>query len=314
MIEVTFRDPIFLWFLLSIPFLVITHFYSLKYTLRKAVRFANFEALSRVSGGESLSRNIPLLILRTFTLFFLVASVAGPTLWYTGQSSEHNYVIALDASGSMLADDFEPNRLEAAKSAALLFIDNIKARVKVGVVSFSGIGFVEQLLTEDMSKAKLGIQSLQIKSIHGTAIGEALKASANLLIGEEDKSRVVVLLTDGRENVATREELNKVINYVEYHHVVVHTIGVATEEGGKLPGLEAISTIDEATLMHISNSTGGNYYRARSTEELTGAYEDIISVTRTKLPLKLGVPFLLLAMLLLAMEWALVNTKFRTIP
>ena len=107
MIQITFRDPIFLWFLLSIPFLMITHFYSLRYVTRKAVRFANFEALSRVSGGEALSRNIPLLILRTITLFFLICSVSGPTLWYTGQSSENNYVIALDASRSMLADDFE---------------------------------------------------------------------------------------------------------------------------------------------------------------------------------------------------------------
>jgi Ca-activated chloride channel family protein len=313
MIEITFNDPIFLWLLLSIPFLIITHFYSLQYIKRRAMRFANFEALNRVSGGQSLSRNIPLLIIRLFTLFFIVCAVAGPSLWYLGQSSDSNFVLALDASGSMLADDFEPNRLEAAKSAANLFVDNIEAKVKIGIVSFSGIGYVEQFLTEDKSKIKLAIDNTQIKSVHGTAIGEALKASANILLDEE-KARTLVLLTDGRENVAAREELDKIIEYVKYHNIVVHTIGVATEEGGKLPGVGAVSTIDEGMLIHVSNSTGGNYYRAKTPEELSDAYDAITKITETKVPVKLGMPFMLVALILLALEWALVNTKFRTIP
>lgn len=311
--DLTFDNPIFLWLLLSIPFLIVTHFYSLQYIKRRAMRFANFEALSRVSGGQNLSKNIPLLIIRLFTILFLVSAVAEPTLWYMGQSSEYNYVLALDASGSMLASDFEPNRLEAAKVAATEFVDSIEARVKIGVVSFSGIGYVEHMLTDDMSKIKLAIADTQAKSIHGTAIGEALKASSNLLI-PENKARVIVLLTDGRENVATQNELNKVINYVNYHNIVVHTIGVATEEGGKLPGLDAISTIDEPTLIRIANSTGGKYYKAETPEQLAEAYGAITNITETKVPLRLAMPFMLLALLLLAIEWALVNTKFRTIP
>ncbi|MBW2984576.1 VWA domain-containing protein [Candidatus Woesearchaeota archaeon] len=313
MIEFTFTDPIFLWLLLSIPFLIITHFYSLQYIKRRAMRFANFEALNRVTGGQALSKNIPLLIIRLFTIFFLISAVAGPSLWYLGQSSDYNYVLALDASGSMLADDFKPDRLEAAKSAANQFVDSIKARVKIGIVSFSGIGYVEQLPTEDKSKIKLAIDNIQIKSVHGTAIGEALKASSNLLVGEE-KARVIVLLTDGRENVATREELDKIIDFVNYHNIIVHTIGVATEEGGKLPGLEIVSTVDEEMLTHISDSTGGEYYRATTPEELASAYESITKIAKVKVPMRLAMPFMLLAMILLAVEWTLVNTKFRTIP
>ena len=313
MIELTFTDPIFLWLLISIPFLIITHFYSLQYIKRRAMRFANFEALNRVTGGQALSKNIPSLIIRLFTLLFLISAVAGPSLWYLGQSSEYNYVLALDASGSMLADDFEPNRLEAAKAAATQFVDSIKARVKIGIVSFSGIGYVEHLLSEDKSKIELAIDNTQIKSVHGTAIGEALKASSNLLLSEE-KARIIVLLTDGRENVATREELDKIIGFVNYHNIVVHTIGVATEEGGKLPGLDIVSTIDEEMLMYISESTGGEYYRARTPEELAEAYVAITKIEETKVPMRLAMPFMLLALILLAIEWTLVNTKFRTIP
>ncbi len=313
MISLTFNDPIFLWLLLSIPFLILTHFYSLQYIKRRAMRFANFEALSRVSGGQTLSQNIPLLIIRLFTILFLVSSVAGPTFWYTGQSSEYNYVLAIDASGSMLADDFQPNRLEAAKSAAKQFIESVKAKVRIGIVSFSGIGYVDQMLTEDMSKVELAIDEIQIKSTHGTAVGEALKASTNLLI-PENKARVVILLTDGRENVATSEEIGKIIDYVKYHNVVVHTIGMATEEGGTLPGIEAVSTIDEPMLIRIANSTGGQFYKAETPEQLADAYTSVTKIEKTQVPLNLAMPLMLLSLLLLAVEWALVNTKFRTIP
>lgn len=312
-IEITFSDPIFLWLLLSVPFLILTHFYSLQYIKRRAMRFANFEALNRVSGGQSLSKNIPLLIIRLFTILLMVLAVAGPTLWYLGQSSENNYVLALDASGSMLADDFEPNRLEAAKKAANDFVESIEARVKMGIVSFAGVGFTEQFLTDDVSKIQFAINNIQTKSIHGTAIGEALKTSANMLLSEE-KSRTIVLLTDGRENVATREEIDKILSFVNYHNIIVHTIGVATEKGGQLPGLEAVSTLDEDMLTHISNSTGGNYYRAQTPGELDAAYEAITNIEKTQVPLRMGMPFMLTALLLLAVEWALVNTKFRTIP
>ena len=106
-------------------------------------------------------------------------------------------------------------------------------------------------------------------------------------------------VTDGRENVATREELDKIIGFVNYHNIVVHTIGVATEEGGKLPGLDIVSTVDESMLMYISNSTGGNYYRATTPEELTGAYEAITKIEETKVPMRLAMPFMLLAMIII---------------
>ncbi len=311
--EITFTNPIYLWFLVSIPFLVLTHFFTLKYVKRRAMRFANFEAISRVTGGQALSKNMTLLLIRMFTLLFLILSASGSILWYKGQSSDYNYVLTIDASGSMLADDIDPNRIEAAKDAAVLFVDNLKARAKIGVVSFAGIGSVEQNLIEDYVATKETIRSIQIKTIHGTAIGDALVASSNLLITEE-KAKLVILLTDGRENIATEEELDKVIDHLKDNHITVNTIGVGTSAGGMLPGIEVLSTLDEPMLMKIAESTGGTYFRAENKEELEGIYKTMASSKEADLPVNLSVPFMLIALALLFLEWGLINTKYRTIP
>ncbi len=311
--EITFTNPIYLWFLVSIPFLILTHFFTLRYVKRRAMRFANFEAISRVTGGQALSKNITLLFIRMFTLLFLILSAAGIILWYRGQSSDYNYVLTIDASGSMLADDIEPNRLEAAKEAAILFVDNLKSRAKIGVVSFSGVGSVEQRLEEDYTKTKETIKNIYIKTIHGTAIGDALVASSNLLV-TEDKAKLVILLTDGRENIATEEELRKVIEHLKDEHVTVNTIGIGTSEGGMLPGIEMISTLDEPTLITIAEETNGKYYRADDKNELEEIYKAMATATEADLPVKLSVPFMLAALALLFLEWGLINTKYRTIP
>jgi len=107
MISLTFTNPFYLWLLVSIPLLIITHFFVLNYLNRRAVKFANFEAVKRVTGSKlelknvkTVSKNRLLLIIRTFVLFFLIISIAGPVLWYSGQSSEFDFVIAIDASSS----------------------------------------------------------------------------------------------------------------------------------------------------------------------------------------------------------------------
>lgn len=311
--EITFNNPIYLWFLVSIPFLILTHFFTLKYVKRRAMRFANFEAISRVTGGQALSKNYTLLCIRMFTLLFLILSAAGTILWYRGQSSDYNYVLTIDASGSMLADDIKPNRLEAAKDAAVLFVDNLKARAKIGVVSFSGVGSVEQKLIEDYTATKETIRNIQIKTIHGTAIGDALVASSNILV-TEDKAKLIILLTDGRENIASEEELSKVIGYLKNEHVTVNTVGIGTSAGGVLPGIDMVSTLDEEFLTRVAEATGGNYYRAESKEELEDVYKVMASSTEADLPVKLSIPLMLAALAFLFLEWGLINTKYRTIP
>ncbi|MBN1156714.1 VWA domain-containing protein [Candidatus Woesearchaeota archaeon] len=318
MAELVFTNPNYLWLLLSIPLLIATHFFILKNLKTKAWKFANFEAIRRVTGATPnikntfvLSRNIFLLVIKLVILTVLIFSVADPILWYYGKSTSNNFVLAIDSSSSMLADDFQPNRFVAAKAAAVDFLNNIAVATKVGVVSFAGTSFAELSLTQNIGDAKQRISKLDIQRIGGTDLGEALITSVNVLLPEE-KSRTIVLLTDGRSNVGTAVE--KGIAYAVENRVIVHTIGIGTEQGGRFLKIDILSKLDEETLREIAEKTGGNYYKATSEEELQKAYDEIATLTMEKLSLRLQFPLLLLALALIFTEWGLVNTKYRTLP
>jgi Ca-activated chloride channel homolog len=310
---ITFSDQIYLWLLFVLPFFIITDLYSLKYVRKRAMRLANFEAIKRVSGAGKFTINWFILIMRVIVIFSLIFSAAGLIFWYEGISGENNFVLAIDASGSMLADDFIPNRLEAAKEAAILFVDSVNPTTKIGVVSFSGIGEIDNGLTINKFDTKQAINSIQFKTIHGTAIGDAIKVSSNLLVTDE-KPKVIILLTDGRENVASESDLLKVVEIAKKNRITIHTIGIGTETGGQVPGISLLSTIDEETLKNIASFTNGNYFRTESKEQLKESYNKIAATTISNIPLPLRLPLLLLALFILFIEWGFLNTKFRSIP
>lgn len=309
--EITFINPQYLWMLFIIPALILTHFYGLKFTRKKAIKFSNFEALARVTGGQKLSMNLPLLLLRFFTLLFLIFALSGPILWYSGQGGDFNFVVAIDSSGSMLANDFSPNRLDAAKEAAKEFVDNVPGDSRIALLSFSGTPFIKSTLIDDREELILAIDGMDIEFSSGTAIGDAVIAGANLLV-EEEKGRVLVLLTDGQSNVGT--VIEKAINYANDRYVTVNTIGMGTEEGGKFGGIEAISIMDEELLQYISKNTGGSFYKAQNNDELATAYREIARTSTKKMPLKLTLILIIFTFITLSIEWILVNTKFRSIP
>lgn len=308
--EIIFKDPQYLWFLISIILLIAIHFYTLKHQKRKALRFANFDAIARVTGEEILSKNIMLLFIRVAALFFVTLALAGTVVWYSGQTSEAGFVLAIDASTSMSATDFSPSRIEAAKSSAVKFVELVGTDTKVGVVSFSGASFIEQDLSEEYSKVKESIRGIQISSYGGTDLGEAIISATNLLL-KETKPRVLVLLTDGRSNIGVPVE--DALSYANENKVTIHTIGVGTPEGGTFAG-EAISRLDEESLKTIALNTEGNYYSASDKESLERAYQQIVRLNKQRVSFNASPVFTLLALLVLFIEWALISTKYRILP
>lgn len=317
--EVTFSNPFFLVFLVSIPLMIISHLFTLRYLKRRAFKFANFEAIKRVVGETKpitsntyiLSQNLPLLITRILLISVLVLSAAGMVFWSFGQSSDFNYVLAIDASSSMLADDFYPSRLEAAKSASINFVDSVSSETTVGIVSFSGAAFIETELTSNRGDVKDKIRSVDIKSVGGTDIGEAIITSTNVLLKEE-KARVIVLLTDGQSNVGT--SVYDAIDYANDNQVIVYTIGVATKEGGSFMRIKSISQLDEETLVEIAQRTGGEYFRAEDRTALSKAFREIAFSHRESIPTNLSMGLLLVALVLIFLEWGLISTKYKSIP
>ncbi|HJX05904.1 MAG TPA: VWA domain-containing protein [Candidatus Nanoarchaeia archaeon] len=319
MIKLTFENPIFLWYLLSIPLLIYTHFYLFRHAKVKAMQFANFEALKRVTGERLITKNIIILTLRVLTLTCVIMAATGAVFWYEGMVNENDFVIAIDVSASMTAQDVLPTRFDAAKNAALEFVDKLESKSNIGIITFSGTTLIETTLIDNKATVKKTIENLEITKTGGTDISGAIITGTNILLSSE-KGKAIILITDGSNTVGAFIEgsVENSIEYAQKNHVIVHAIGVGSESGpiGYLPEYYNISAMyNENTLLKISNSTGGYYFKAMDEATMSQAYKEI-SRTADKgfIPVKLSHGLILTVLILLFLEWGLISTRFRRIP
>ncbi len=315
----TFDNPGYLWLLISLPLLAITHFILLRYSKRKAMKFVNFEAMKRVSGVTLLTKNIPILIIRLGVLLLLILSAAGTTFWYYGQTNENDFVLAIDTSASMTTKDFAPSRLEAAKGAAIEFVNSLTTKTEVGLVTFSGVAFIEQLPTSNFLKIKQKINDIDVMVAGGTDLSSAIITSSNMLLNSR-KGKTIVLLTDGSNTAGpfVDDIIQRGIDYARDNHVVVHTIGIGTNESlvGFLPeDLGVKAYFDASVLEKIANETRGEFFNAEDKIELSNAYKEISEKSEEGyIPIELSFIFLVIALALIFLEWGLINTRFRALP
>lgn len=310
-IQVTFLNAPYLWMFASIPVILIIHYISLEKIKRKAILFANYEAMEQVFGRKILSKNYPLLIIRILALIFLIFAVTGTVIISEGIVGDYDYALAIDASASMLAQDYLPDRITAAKESALQFIGSIADETMVGILSFSGTGFIQQDLTENKDDMIRAIEGIEIQISGGTAIGEAIIDSVNILQGSE-KERIIVLLTDGQSNMGI--DIETALDYANRFQAAIHTIGIGTDEGGLVRNTSFIAGLDSETLQMISERTGGKYYRAEDEEELEEVYREIATGTKKDISNDISSYLMLIGISLFVVELILVNSKYRTIP
>ena len=190
--NVIFNQPIFLWLAVLIPVLIILHFYFLQLNQRKAMRFSNFEALKRIAKEKFFIKNHLILILRVFVFVFFIVGLSQAIVYYEGPRNDFDYVLAIDTSPSMIAKDISPNRLEAAKDAAVTFITNSKSSSKIGLVSFSGVTYVEEIPSLDRISLQVAVRSLNISRISGTDIANALVTSTNMLSDSQNAKAIII--------------------------------------------------------------------------------------------------------------------------
>jgi Ca-activated chloride channel family protein len=237
-------------------------------------------------------------------------------------------ILCIDVSGSMTAQDFQPNRLEAAKKVAIDFV-NKRLTDRIGIVIFSGESFTQCPLTTDHNVLVTAIQNIRNGLLEdGTAIGSGLGTSVDRLRVSKSKTKIVVLLTDGENNGGlidpkTAKEIAKAFR------VRVYTIGVGSEGFAPQPintplGIvmqnEKVS-IDEKLLKEISDETGGKYFRARDNESLAGIYRNIDVLEKSKIEIINTIryqdkffPFVIGAIIFLLLEVILNYTVFRKFP
>ncbi len=316
--EIIIKNPLMLLLFLIVPILIALHYYFFEHTKKRAMKFANFSAMKRVTGTHLITKNTSQLILRIIIISILILSASQPVIWHEKDTSINDYVIAIDSSASMVSEDVLPDRITVAKQAASSFVDSLDSQTKIGIISFSGISFIKVPITYDKFKLKEGIEKIRIELAGGTDIGGALITSVNLL-NPSEKSKAVILITDGSDTAGSfiDESVETAIQYVTESHVVVHTIGIGTGLGkvGYVddPALNAI--YDKNTLIKISEITGGRFYEVKSTAEIALAFKDIeLNKEKAKVSFEASGMFLAIAIILLIVEWVLLNTKFRAIP
>ena len=304
---ITFAYPVYLFFLFLIPLLFLIHIVTLESGKRDALKFANFEAIARIRGIDFFSKNITILFLSMFLLFLLVMSVSGLTLHTQLSASSFSFVLVVDSSQSMEADDMFPNRLSVAKEVAMNFVDFSPMTTKFGVVSFSGNSFIEQDLTDNKRNVKSAIENIDVDSFGGTDFYEAVITSTNLLIKE--KSRAIILLSDGQINVGS---IDKMIKYANDNNIIIYTIAIGTVDGGKTA--YGVSKLDEEVLRALSYNTGGEFFQAESKEELLGSFEDVMNIAERKVSINLSDYLIIFVIVLFVFEYFLINTKYRLLP
>ena len=234
-----------------------------------------------------------LYILRAIALCFLILALARPQTSFNEEevSTEGiDIVIALDVSGSMLARDFQPDRLEAAKKKAEDFLESRK-NDRIGLVVFAGESFTQCPLTIDHQVVKKLLSEIKNGLIEdGTAIGMGLATSISRLKESETQSKVVILLTDGVNNAGFIDPLTAVEAALEYG-IRVYTIGVGRRGTAPYPVQTPFGTtyqnmeveIDEELLQQIASETGGKYFRATNNQALENVYKEIDDLEKSKI-------------------------------
>ncbi len=314
----TFERPEFLWLLFAIPLFIISHFYFLKKSRSKAMKFANFEALKRVSGDKFLTKNMTHLFLRVALVFFLIVAASGATFWYRGMVSEVDFVIALDSSPSMTSQDVFPSRFDEAKRIASDFIGSLGTRTSIGLVSYSGVSFVKSPLTESRLEIREALRSSEVMRSGGTDMPGAIITSTNLLAGSE-RSKAILIISDGITtiDVFVGGSVREALTYARNNNVVIYTIGIGTDSGpvGFLPEYYNITIgFNEEILEFIAEETGGFYLYSPSATELEEAFNFIEGdAFEAYVDLELFFPALLVVLILVFLEWGLANTLFRRV-
>ncbi len=305
---IVFTRPQFLLLLLVIPLLIFFYIFSLKSIKKRAVKFANFEAITRIKGVEIFSKNLVMLYINIIIVFLVVFSISGVSVIRDVSASQVSFVLAIDSSGSMVAEDIFPNRIEAAKKASIDFLKMVPEKTRIGIISFSGTAFIEQELTEDKDLLKKVIKDLNVKMIGGTDILGAITHSTNLLMGEEAKT--IVLISDGQANINT---LQDVIDYSNNNQVRIHTLGIGTSEGGT-DNSGAVFKLSEDTLKTIAQNTDGKYYHVEDVEDFYYSLSEIVDINKKRAVYDFSLYFMIGALFLLIVSFVLTNTRYRILP
>ena len=289
-----FGQPYYLFFLLLLPILILWYFKKGQYH-EATVRFSNLDLIPNSVIRNGKMKNMVLILGRLAIISLIILALSRPRLSDTIRETKTEIIdilLVIDQSSSMLAQDFKPNRLEAAKDVAKTFI-NDREGDRLGIIVFAGESYIQCPLTRDIDVLLKFTDEIEIidREHDGTAIGMAIANSINRLRGSEAKSKTIILLSDGSNNQGELEPVTAA-ELAEKFDIKIYTVAAGTRGLAPYPvtdawGRQVIQKVqvdvDEESLKEIANITGGQFFRATDNKSLKKVYEEINTLERTEI-------------------------------
>ncbi|WP_234445691.1 vWA domain-containing protein [Carboxylicivirga marina] len=328
--DITFSQPYFFWLLLIVPGYIAWYVWKQK-GMQASLKISTLKGFANAPKSNKVYLRHLLFVFRVLSIVLLITVLARP------QSSNNfrneitegiDIIMALDISGSMMAEDFKPNRLEAAKDVAAEFIKG-RPNDKIGLVIYAAESFTQCPLTTDHNVLQNLFKDIQLGLLEdGTAIGMGLATAVQRIKDSEAKSKVIILLTDGENNRGeiapmTAAEIAKTFG------VRVYTIGVGTNGMAPYPMQTVFGKqyqqmevkIDEELLQGIADMTDAKYFRATDKQKLDEIYKEIDQLEKTRIEVREYTKrkeeywwFAAFAGLFLMLEIFMRSTVFRNLP
>jgi len=330
--NIDFAYPVVLGLFIMIPFLI--WWYNKRANSRQGTIKVSTVYSFNVTFRKNYFRHLP-FILRLLAVSCLILALARPQKRNDEQRTEGegiDIVLCMDVSGSMGSRDIAPSRMEVAKELAEEFVRG-RPVDRIGLVIFSGESFTQCPITNDRNTLITQIQNLESRKYlkDGTVIGEGLATAVDRLNESKSKSKVIILITDGKEDAPDTRLLDPLtaLEIAKSKGVKVYTIGMGaasspiveiTGKKGKQKNSN-IDFLDEALLQRMANETGGKYFRARDKEGLRKTYREIDQMEKSKIETtsfkrteEKFLPFILAALAFLILEVVLLYTVFKKFP
>ena len=281
------------WYLLILAILPLIFIYKSFLSRSKdgSFRISSKSIISEKMIRKGVYKKRLLSFIQYLSMFLIILGLSRPRMIESLQEKNIeiiDIVLVIDISSSMLATDFQPNRLEVVKKTAKDFITQRKGD-RLGILVFAGESFIQCPLTIDneVLLSLMGEIKVAQQSYDGTAIGMAIANATNRLRNSDAKSKVMILLSDGSNNAGELDP-NTAADLAKQFGIKIYTIGAGTNQDVSfIPGRGYIrNEIDEETLKAIAKQTGGQYFRATNTEGLKEIYSTINALERTEVEIK----------------------------
>ena len=326
-----FADPLVLLGLLSIPLFVAFYWYR-KERRQASIRFSQLDLIRQTKVRSARWSRYLLLSLRMLAVAGIIMALARPQSGLRGEEIKTegiDIILSLDVSSSMLAEDIEPNRIEAAKVVAAEFVQG-RRNDRIGLAVFSGKAYTQCPLTLDYGVLLALFQEMEVGMIEdGTAVGMGLGVAVNRLRDSDAKSKVIILLTDGRNNRGEIEP-KTAAQLAASFGIRIYAIGAGKHGTARYPvddpflGRRYVQMrvdVDEEMLKEVADLTGGQYFRATDRESLESIYQEIDELEKTEIEVTEFTRYAELfhfplgfAVVILLLEVVLANTRFRKLP